>query len=697
MKKRFIAALFLGAAIWGCASQEGVVREGARYGVTKGVFHGRWWNYYERGCSYLTGQFYAEAEADFRKAAVGRSRDTWQARTYGLHFVEYFPNRELGVACYHLGRLDEAEQHLTTSLSQIDTDRAHHYLDLVKKARIVKGEIKSDTAPTIETSATEGQLLSSRELPLKIQASDAVGVAQVSINGSALPQRGSVGTFSAEDRLILAEGTHEIRVDVANLADKQTSRTIRVEVDLTGPTIGVVAPLDGTVTEAETVRVSGICVDKNGVVSIAVGDRSLAEAKGDKRIEFASEFPLASGENVFVITAKDRAGNETRSAVRVFRGSKKSAAAILWRRLQLAPESLVQAQAGVDPSAAVLLEGTEPSAQGPVSIAVKSPSADRPYRHNKMLCVAGEVRAATKVASLTINGAPFEELTGAPKESFNRRIPIDDADGGEKKIPVKIAARDDQGHEASQAIEVSVRPVHLDSRESKMPVAVLAFAGNGIDPALAELLRTTTEAKLQEAGRFRVLDRTRLQDVLTEQQIAAALADPNEAIRLGKMTNAQVFIVADVFARDRNGIEVKARAVSPETTDVVATLDAFADDKNDARKVDGACKGLAAALEKAFPRLSGELLAVRPKADGSEMLVNWTKEDGVHEGMYMLVVKEDEPWVDQTTGEVLEPGEAVEVARGRIERILNNGSQAKEVKQETGEAKLEQGMAAITM
>lgn len=696
--RRVIPFLLAGAMLWSCATQEGVVRDGEKHGATKGVFRGRWWSYYERGSSYLTGQFYSEAEADFRKALDGRGRDTWQARTYGLHFVEYFPNRELGVACFQQGRLDEAEQYLNVSLSQIDTDRAHYYLDLVRKARIAKGEVKCDQPPSLESSLKDGMLLSQHEIPLELRATDAVGVAGVTVNGQLLPQRGSETDLAVKDKVLLTEGTHEIRLEASNLGDKAVAQTVTVEVDLTGPTVGIYSPADGTVTEAGSVTLKGACVDRNGVVSVMLSDRALAEAGGGKRVEFATELPLSDGENTFVVIAKDAAGNETRTAVSVFKGKPDTSAAILWRIRELRPELLsLAASNGVAAVMSLLSAEAQDAAAQPVAITLKSPKADKPYRHNTTLCVSGEVTTATKVASLTINGEPFEELTGAPKESFNRRIPIDDKDDAEKKVPLNVAAKDDQGHETTQSFEVSVRPVHMDSRESKMPVAVLAFAGSGVDAPTADLLRVTSEAKLNEGGRFRMLDRTRLQDVLTEQQLAAALADPNEAITLGKLTNAQVFLVADVFPRDQKGIEIKARAISSETSDIVATLDAFVDDKGDSQKVNEACVALADQLSKVFPRLSGEVMAVRAKPDGSDILVNWTKEDGIREGMYLLVVHEEDPWVDDKTGEVLQAGEVVEVTRGRIERVMSSGSQAKEIRQQGQEAAIEQGMAAVTM
>ena len=57
--------------------------------------------------------------------------------------------------------------------------------------------------------------------------------------------------------------------------------------------------------------------------------------------------------------------------------------------------------------------------------------------------------------------------------------------------------------------------------------------------------------------------------------------------------------------------------------------------------------------------LKGFAHAGRQALRGTDVLVNWTKEDSVQEGAYFLFVKEEAPWKDETTGEVLEPGEFV--------------------------------------
>ena len=111
----------------GCAVETGKVyiKDGKPYGVTSSlVWRGQWWNFFERGSSYAEGEFWPDAMADFQAAIRQREADQRQARTYGLHFLDYFPHRELGIVYYHLGRYPDAIQELDTSLRTAETGRA---------------------------------------------------------------------------------------------------------------------------------------------------------------------------------------------------------------------------------------------------------------------------------------------------------------------------------------------------------------------------------------------------------------------------------------------------------------------------------------------------------------------------------------------------------------------------------------------
>ena len=116
-----------------CTSSKVRIRDGVEYGKVRGAFRHRWWNYYERGLSYLEGRFYEEAIADFEEAIKQRSEDKRMARTYGMHFIDYFPNREMGLAHYLAGDYEKARKSLSLSNEQEPSAKAQYYLDRTRK------------------------------------------------------------------------------------------------------------------------------------------------------------------------------------------------------------------------------------------------------------------------------------------------------------------------------------------------------------------------------------------------------------------------------------------------------------------------------------------------------------------------------------------------------------------------------------
>src|SRR3990167_719878 len=85
-----------------CYTQKGDPRyfkDGQQYGTTEGTFRNKWWNYYERGNSFSDGEFFEEAIADYRNSIKQRDEDQRRARTYGMHFIDYFPHKIGRASC----------------------------------------------------------------------------------------------------------------------------------------------------------------------------------------------------------------------------------------------------------------------------------------------------------------------------------------------------------------------------------------------------------------------------------------------------------------------------------------------------------------------------------------------------------------------------------------------------------------------
>jgi hypothetical protein len=126
---------------------------GVKYGVVKGNFREEWYSYQERAESYLAGECFEPALADFESAiklrtAVDRAArtpgcDTRRARSYGMHFQDWFGHRGRGIALYQLGNIDEAIKELELSLECTESSQAQYFLD---KARAKK--LKTSGADT---------------------------------------------------------------------------------------------------------------------------------------------------------------------------------------------------------------------------------------------------------------------------------------------------------------------------------------------------------------------------------------------------------------------------------------------------------------------------------------------------------------------------------------------------------------------
>ena len=120
---------------------------------------GAWYKEYELGLQAMEKQQWREAAVHFRKAIAVKPLDKSKTRTYGMHFIEYFPHRELGICLYHLGENDAAQRQLNISLKQEPTQRASDYLKQIsgkipppRKSTQVE-EKKKEDAPTEAAAA----------------------------------------------------------------------------------------------------------------------------------------------------------------------------------------------------------------------------------------------------------------------------------------------------------------------------------------------------------------------------------------------------------------------------------------------------------------------------------------------------------------------------------------------------------------
>ena len=177
MKKALIvlgALAMLAVSFPAFAKAPECVKNGKKFGVVDGNFREEWYSYQERGDSYLAGECYDAALADFEQAiklrtGIDRAADVpgcdqHQARTYGMHFIDYFGHRGRGVALMNLGRVDESIQELELSLTCVESSQAQFWLDQARAKKLQSGGDSQDPAiKTVRLVLAEPQVSYIRE------------------------------------------------------------------------------------------------------------------------------------------------------------------------------------------------------------------------------------------------------------------------------------------------------------------------------------------------------------------------------------------------------------------------------------------------------------------------------------------------------------------------------------------------------
>jgi len=135
--------------------------------------------FYEKGLEHANNDSLNAALSCFEKALKIQETDNKQTRTYGVKFIEYFPNRELGIVYYKKKNLDFAIDYLEKSMNAEPSERAKDYLLLI-------GQVKHDRSiAVVDDKAPDIEILSPAMLNSKVFQPVANNINLITIVGKA--------------------------------------------------------------------------------------------------------------------------------------------------------------------------------------------------------------------------------------------------------------------------------------------------------------------------------------------------------------------------------------------------------------------------------------------------------------------------------------------------------------------------------
>jgi hypothetical protein len=555
------------------------------------LYRHNWWNYYARGTLFLRQNRLEEASADFQRslgimrgARFGNDRDSWRARTYGLHFVEgYFPNRELGVCLFEQADYAGAVRYLERSLQQAPSGRAKHYLNLARANQLAGQTVP---APRIRVDGGDADAYTcARTLRLTGVAEGEGYIRRLAVDGH--PEFIELATTSRlfVRHIPLAEGTNVIAVTAEDLLGRRvTYHAVRI-ADWQPPRFHV----RRVTAQGGGWLVEGVCRDESGVSAVFLGRETLFSHTGatpPTEVLLAVSVPAVG----VALTATDLAGNRLEFPLdaRLFAHTEPHGIALAhaWRRadawaLRGAPvvEQMEAAwrdtqQAGrapVGPTPATSADTEASDRLRPALVLRGCQPLMRVFAED--FFVDGIASDGGGLARVTINGENLLAAgdVGTLRTYFARRLALDI---GTNRF--EVVATDRSGNRTAQALDVvRILPEHLDERyRLSVGVPPLAPAEAGVTGIR---VKRHLEAELtREPVRFRLLERDEGWDyILREQGLSLSdLADPAAALRIGKLLPAELLLMGTII-HEAKGVTVYLRAVETGNGEIVLSDDVY--------------------------------------------------------------------------------------------------------------------------
>jgi TolB-like protein len=621
------------------------VKNGKVYGEVEGAFRHRWWNYYERGLSYAEGEFYDEATEDLKESIRQRSNDQRMARTYGMHFMDYFPHRELGIVYYYTNNMKVAEKELELSLSHFPSAKARFYLDRVRRALIEKeGEAVS---PPILALDSNNEEIWSRGDPMVISgvAEDEHYISQITINRTPLFLEGSQKRVPFKEILSLSQGRHVLEVAAENLLGKSTRRRVIIHVDREGPIITLEDLGVDQSASGKSLTIHGTVFDEAGVSDLSINGESIPGLKG---VDFSFTKTLPIKEGHLELVARDRLGNRTSATIPITAGSVKRT-----------PLRLASANSNKTPLFVGQLFG--PKDTTPPSIKLKGFTTSQKVFLEKVF-IEGEIRDENQIEELTMNHHSILRHRGECI-FFSHMADLEE---GENQI--LLEARDEAGNTATKRISIiRIIPKALQLEE-RLSLTVLPFEQKGVVSAASLSFQDNLIDGLVDQNRFQVVERERLDVVLEEQKLSRTkLIDSSTALRLGRLAAAQSIITGSMI-ETRTGIEIVGRMIDTETSEILATQDVYSEEK-DLPALRDLAEGMAVKFHRDFPLLDGHVVQIK-----GENVFTDLGQDKIKLNRRLILYRED-PIKDPATGKVFGADNVI-IGRARVIQVMPEMSKA---------------------
>jgi hypothetical protein len=589
------------------------------------VFRGTWWDHYERGLLYAERARWRQAIDDFRAARQAHDHEAREARTYGVRFIDYFPNRELGVALYHDGQYKSALEALDRSLAKLPTAKAAYYHNLARAA-LLRQSAPDKQPPRIRIEApANGLITNSLTLEVRGIAESRNLIGTLLVNGETEVIEVAPASMPFATVVSLVPGPNLVEVIARDLVAQESRATVNVVVDREGP----VVVLDRLVRAAgDGLRLEGTVYDNVRLSSLQINTQPVV-LSGTTQSAFAWE-KTQGAPDALLIEAADAAGNVTRVRLPTPAELRRPGA---YRQPPVVPV------AWSPPVVPVIFHHK----REPLAIEVEQPPAEV---QQETIPISWIVMATSPLASVKINGEmkTLRQAEAGKPSLFSHSLAL-----AEGENVVTITAADRTGRTISKQVRLVRKAEEIDGIGSRLTVAVLPFQHKGKPSDLYEGAYDAMVDGLVNQRRFKIVSRAELDSILKELKLSATeLVDQATAVRVGRVVAAEAIMVGTVVETGTSA-EVYVKLMNTETSTLLVAKDVF-DPAKSAGSSRAKMQELATKVRQDYPVVSGPVVSVV----NGRLAVALGSQRKVRPDMRVLVYVEGTPLIDPQTKVVLD-------------------------------------------
>ncbi|MBD3226405.1 MAG: hypothetical protein GF313_16875 [Caldithrix sp.] len=282
-------------------------------------FGDEWFRAYEKGQEAMKNGDYEAAARFFKEAIDQKDQESDKIRTYGMHFIEYYPNRELGITLFHLKKFDAAQHYLQKSIRTEPSNRARNFLNrLTDKSGIAKNRAseKKVTPPPPEPAVSKTQKLATQSPAVPEKSNVKMVGERMSVAVFPFENKGTnqnlgevildklitallnIERFRVIERSQLERILEEQKLSMSGIIDASTAVELGKGIGVDVILLGSVSPgtrgsvsLDARAIDTETATI----IVAHDAESRSSDAQRIKEAVEQLAIQFKSSLPLVEG------------------------------------------------------------------------------------------------------------------------------------------------------------------------------------------------------------------------------------------------------------------------------------------------------------------------------------------------------------------------------------------------------------------